>query len=169
MDMFLHRLDLGFRLAAPGIVTVALTLLGVVPLGPAGWGMLAPFLPLAAVYYWAVQRPAVMPNSLVFAIGLLHDVLTGGLLGLTAVLLLLFRSTVIGQRKFLTGKPLFVYWCGFVMAALAYGAVEWAAQSLAALTLLPGAPLLFRTMIEAAVFPVLCWVFIQLQYSLPER
>ena len=154
MDMFLHRLDLGFRLAAPGIVTVALTLLGVVPLGPAGWGMLAPFLPLAAVYYWAVQRP---------------DVLTGGLLGLTAVLLLLFRSTVIGQRKFLTGKPLFVYWCGFVMAALAYGAVEWAAQSLAALTLLPGAPLLFRTMIEAAVFPVLCWVFIQLQYSLPER
>lgn len=169
MDMFLHRLDLGFRLAAPGIVTMALTLLGVVPLGPDGWGVLAPFLPLAAVYYWALQRPAVMPNSLVFGIGLLHDVLTGGILGLTAVLLLLFRSAVISQRKFLTGKPLFVYWCGFVMAALVFGGAEWATQSLATLTALPAAPLLFRAMIEAALFAPLCWVFIQLQHSLPER
>lgn len=169
MDVFLNRLDLGFRFASPGIITAVLTLIGVVPFGPEGWGVIAPFLPLAAIYYWAIQRPGVMPNSLVFAIGLLHDVLTGRLIGLSAVLLLLFRAGVVSQRQFLAGKPLFVYWLGFGLAALIFSGLEWFAQSVSALAVLPASPILFRPVVEAALFPMLCWLFIQIQRSLPER
>ena len=59
-----QRLDRAARHSTPGIVTVALTLVAVVPMQMPHFGPIAPLVPLMAIYYWAIHRPDLAQNQL---------------------------------------------------------------------------------------------------------
>jgi rod shape-determining protein MreD len=69
----------------PIVVTLLLTIVVCLPWGGPPWSETAlAALPAASIYYWSLRRPQLMPAVLVFACGLLLDVLTHGPLGIWA-------------------------------------------------------------------------------------
>ena len=163
----LDRLDRGARNAAPSAVTVMLVLLAVVPLQIPHYGSVAPLLGLIGIYYWAIHRPDLMPFSIVFVIGLLHDALTGAPLGIASFVLLLCYWMVCSQRRLLVGKSFIVVWWGFMVVAICATALEWLLFSILVGTVMPIRPILFQSLMTMAVFPAVAWIFIQVHRSLP--
>jgi rod shape-determining protein MreD len=156
-----QKLDGAARRAAPATVTLLLVLIGTTPLQAPFYGSIAPMFALMSIYYWAIHRPDLMPLSLVFAIGLVHDVLTGAPLGIHSFVFLVCHWIVYGQRRFLVGRAFGVLWWGFFMMMLMAAALEWAAFSAYFARVMPVEPVLFRTLLTVALFPVLAWGFIQ--------
>jgi rod shape-determining protein MreD len=79
----------------PGATVVLATLLAALPWGlPSQTRFLLPLLPYAAIHYWAVRRPALMPEWMAFVSGLATDVLTHGPLGFWSLVFLLGLALV---------------------------------------------------------------------------
>ena len=91
-----QRLDKTGRNLAPFAVTVMLALIGLVPVPAPGYAPVAPFLTAIAIYYWAIHRPDLMRPGTAFLIGLLQDLLTGGPLGVNALVLVHVVASVSG-------------------------------------------------------------------------
>lgn len=156
-----QKLDGAARRAAPGAVTLLLVLVGVTPLQVPFYGRIAPMLALMSIYYWAIHRPDLMPLSLVFAVGLVHDALTGAPLGIHSLVFLVCHWMVLGQRRFLVGRSFVVLWWGFFMLMLLAAALDWVAFSAYFARVMPVEPVVFRTLLTVALFPVAAWAFIQ--------
>lgn len=91
---------------------------------------LFPFLSLVGIYYWSIFKPRLMPVSVVFFLGLLQDILSGGPLGMMALLFILVRLFVIRQgRRFLEREFLF-NWLVFIMVSPVFGLATWIIASL---------------------------------------
>ncbi|VAV97890.1 hypothetical protein MNBD_ALPHA06-988 [hydrothermal vent metagenome] len=90
-----------------------------------------PLFPLMAIFFWAMSRPQLMPPIVVFAIGLIQDLLTGGPLGLWAFAYLVSYTVMITQSDAFAGRGGAMLWAGFALmvastmaaAALAGGLV----------------------------------------------
>lgn len=161
-----YRLDEAVRYAAPAAVLLFIVMLSVIPLGAASYGPVAPMLALPALFHWAVHRPGMLPSSVVFATGLLQDVLTAAPIGLNAFLFLAFFTIVAGQRRHLLGRPFIVLWCGFLVVLIPTVLIEWLGYSVLFGNVMPIGPVAFRVLITAAIFPVLAWLLIQVQRGL---
>lgn len=157
----MQKLDLAARTVAPAGVTFLLVLLGAVPVHLADFGPVAPLYDLMAVYYWAVHRPDLMPFSVVFLIGLLHDAITGAPLGIHSFIFLIGAWMAYSQRRFLVGKSFVVLWIGFLVVCGLAMVIEWLAFSAFFATVMPMAPIVFRALLTGALFPPLAWLLIQ--------
>ena len=69
----------------PALIVVVLMLLAVLPWGGPDWLETAfALLPIGAIYFWSVRRPRLLPAVVVFALGLMLDVMAQGPLGVWA-------------------------------------------------------------------------------------
>ena len=152
-----QRLDRAARHSTPGVVTVGLTLISVVPLQLPYYGPVAPILPLMAVYYWAIHRPDLMPYTLIFAIGLIYDVLIHGPLGMHSLVFLMVHVLLARQQRLMAGRSFLVLWCGFIVVAGLVTAAEWVLHSLYFLSPMPIEQSAFRGLITAAAYPLVGW------------
>ncbi len=110
---------------------------------------------LAAICYWALARPSLMPPYAVLLIGLVEDLLSGGPPGLWATGFLAGYVLIDRQRKTLlevNGAGNVVAFTG-VMVVAAAGA--YAVASAIYLRLLPIAPLLLESIITVILYPLL--------------
>ncbi|MBL4595158.1 MAG: rod shape-determining protein MreD [Robiginitomaculum sp.] len=71
-------------IGGPTLVSFVGLLIYVAPVHLLGVHIPMPLFPLMAIFFWAMARPQLMPPIIVFAIGLLQDLMTGGPLGLWA-------------------------------------------------------------------------------------
>jgi rod shape-determining protein MreD len=154
-----QQLDLLGRRAVPFALTLALIVLGVLPWPLPGATPVAPLPALAAVYYWSVHRPELMPPAGVFALGLAQDMLGGGPPGLSALVLLLAQGLTLRWRRHFVRAPFILAWWGFVMAAAGAGAVSWLIASIYYATPVWSEPLLVQFALNVCLYPVLSWVF----------
>lgn len=120
-----QRLDQFSRQLVPFGVTVALVVIGLIPLRVVSIGDIAPSLPIISVFYWTLYRPDLLPVAAVFAIGLLHDALAGTPFGLHAAVFVAAHGFIQTQRRFLHGKPFLLVWLAFVLVALLAELVGW--------------------------------------------
>ena len=100
---FWYRLDQFARQLFPFALTIATLLASLVPLRLPAYSLVTPSFMAIAVYFWTLYRPDLMPRSAVFFIGLLQDLLTGGMLGASAIVLLALAVATSSQRRFLSG------------------------------------------------------------------
>lgn len=122
--------ETGFRAILPFASTLVMVLLMQLQYSLFFLDNLFPFLSLAAVYYWCIFKPHLMPVTVVFFLGLLQDILSGGPLGMTALLLLVVRIFVVQQgSRFLEQEFLF-NWLVFIIVALIFGLATWAIASI---------------------------------------
>lgn len=161
-----HRLDLLARNLLPFIATLLLILIGMVPLGVPDLSPVVPSLALVAVYYWIVYRPSLMPVWAVFLVGLFHDLLAGGPVGVGILSLLLAYGMVGGVRRYMVNASFLVIWFVFAVVAAAALFCNWALTSLVEARLIEPEPAVFRYLTTMAVYPCLAWVFAQVQRSL---
>lgn len=147
----------GLRWALPCISILLLIILMQLPYRISFLDNLLPFLPLAAVYYWCIFKPNLVPVSAIFMLGLLQDILSGGPLGMTALLLVLVRLFVIRQgRRFLEREFLF-NWLVFFIVALVFGLATWAISSIYIRETQYIWNAVGQSMLTIAVFPAIVW------------
>lgn len=165
-----RQLDAASRAAFPAACT-ALLLLGLAaPLRLPGQAQLQPAAALACVFFWSLFRPASMSPPIVFALGLLSD-----LLGLTppgiSVLVLLVVHGVAVRWRVLAGQGFLLVWLAFCVVAAGAAGLGWLLNSVMALRVLPGGAALFQFGLTAGLYPVLAALFIMAHRGLadPER
>lgn len=162
------KLDNFARSLAPGLITLVLILLSVMPTKIPGWSHIAPAFVLMSVYYWAIYRPDLLPAIAVFALGLIEDVLSGAPIGVHAFSLLLAYGLVVSQRRFFHGKSFGVVWWGFMLVAAGVMTVEWLLMSALKGAPIDPRPALFSLMLTAVIYPAVAACFIAAHRILPQ-
>jgi len=161
-----QRMDLTARHLLPVLLTLALLLLSMVPSHAPGMVRIGPMLTLAAVYYWAVNRPDLMGYGAVFTVGVVEDLLAGTPLGVSALTLLLVHFVVVNQYKFFYAKPFVVGWAAFVVVAGVAALVKWAAVGLLALVPVDPSATFHAYLMTVALYPMIGWLLARLQLLL---
>jgi rod shape-determining protein MreD len=148
-----------FRGASPTLLGLIGVLLLAAPLRLFGGDFPTPFIPLIVVYFWSLYSPAHLPAASVFAIGLLHDLLGGGPLGLWPTIYLAVQHLAISQQAYFLGREIRVVWMGFAAAAFAASLILWFVSSLISASLLPITGLAWQMLVTTACFPLFAIAF----------
>jgi rod shape-determining protein MreD len=138
----------------PVATTVLAMILSLQPIHIRGYAALTPAFTLMAAYHWTLYRPDLLSASALFTIGIIQDLLSGGVPGVTALLLLLGRVVVLQQRHHFLNRPFPFVWAGFTMLAGGAMLFLWTLHSLLAGELLDFRGMAFRAVLTISVFPV---------------
>ncbi len=125
-----------------------------------------PLTPLAAVFFWTLYRPGLMPPWVVFGLGVLADLLSAAPLGVNALIFLLLHGGVMTQRRALAKQSFLIVWIGFALFAAALLTLNWGMRTLLSFTIQPVTPGLFECGVTIAAYPLLAWLFVRLERSL---
>lgn len=156
----------GLRGLLPFISTLVLVLLMQLQYRLFFLDNLFPFLSLMGVYYWSIFKPRLMPISAVFLLGLLQDILSGGPLGMVALLLVLVQIFVARQgRRFLEKEFLF-NWLVFIIVALIFGLLSWVIASIYLKDSQNFWNSFGQSMLTIAIFPGVAWCLSWIRYLL---
>lgn len=150
----------------PAALTILLMLPSVLPIEAPRLGEITPMLTVMAVFYWSIYRPELMPSWLAFVIGLLQDLISGGPVGLTALILVLVATYVGSQRRVFLSRSFMVGWGGFALIALAVAAASWAIASLYLGAVLRPAPMLLQALATTLLYPALVWALGRAQIAM---
>lgn len=157
--------DIGYpgRLV-PFLTTLLFAFFSVVPLNLPGFAVVMPAFALMAVFHWTVYRPDLLPLSAVFVAGLVLDLLDGTpYVGLSALVFLLARAAVMGQRKFFVNRTFTVVWLGFLVLATGVFVLSWALVSAAHGGLIDLRPFIFQAVLTVACYPAASYVLARIQ------
>lgn len=151
----------------PAMTLLATTLLAVLP-----WGLpfdtypfarhLMPMLPYMVVHYWTARQPSAMPATLVFATGLLIDVMTRGPLGFWS-LLYLFGCAIARLTRTLAGGGMLVRWIGYAVVSAVLAMATWALASGYYLRTIDPLPMLIAAGVTALAYPVVALLLASVQ------
>lgn len=150
----LPRVNGGTARLFPFFTLLMAVLATILPLRIPGYAALTPAFTLMAVYHWTIYRPDLLPAVALFAIGLAEDILTGGPVGVTSLLLLLARAGVMNYRRYFVNRGFSFVWAGFTFLAGCGMLAMWGLHCLLAMSFLDFRSTLFRTVLTIASFPV---------------
>ncbi len=165
-----RQLDATSRAAFPSACTAVLLVILSAPLHLPGQAFLVPAAALACVFFWSLFRPASMTPPIVFALGLLSDLLGLQPPGISVLVLLAVHGMAVRWRV-LAGQGFVLVWLAFVTVAAGASALTWALNSLLTFRLLPVQAAVFQFGLTAGLYPLLAAVFIIAHRGLadPER
>ena len=140
----------------PSVTILCTGLLAVLP-----WGATEPvrlilaFLPLALVHYWSLRRPDLVAPALVFAVGLLVDLLGQGPLGYWALLALLVSALGRLQAAMWTPSTAVGRAMGFLAAMGVAGVAGWGIASLYMGETTDPQPFAMAVFVMVAIYPLI--------------
>ncbi|RMF11338.1 MAG: hypothetical protein D6763_03290 [Alphaproteobacteria bacterium] len=158
-----EQIDQTLRSATPFSWCLVWSLLELVPYELSGLAQVMPNLLLMSAFFWTVNRPDLMPSLALFALGTVHDLWTGGPLGLMPLTLILMRAFVISQRRILARRMFVISWWGFVIVATVFGLMSWALASFQADRLFDPTPVAFQALLTIALYPLLARLMAKFQ------
>lgn len=156
---FWQRCDSAARALSPFAITFLLVLFMAVPQRSPTVAPVMPALTMAAVYYWTVFRPDLMPLGAIFLIGLFEDLLLAAPLGLGTMTLLLVYLIVASQRRFFAVASFVMLWLAFSLIAAVVLLANWLLASLLLDGFMPIGPVILKYFTTIAVYPCLAWLF----------
>ena len=112
-----------------------------------------------SVYHWSIYRPELLPAPAVFVLGLVLDALTGGPLGLFALILVIVFGIVSMQRRTFLGKTFLVEWFGFLLVVAGASVASWLITCIYYVALVDARPIALQAMLTLAAYPCIVWVF----------
>jgi rod shape-determining protein MreD len=150
----------------PVATTVLAVLLSIQPIHIPGYAAVTPAFALMAVYHWTIYRPELLPAAALFLIGTAQDLLSGGLVGVTALVLVLARAIVLGQRGHFVNRPFPFVWAGFMLLASGTMLCLWLLHSLLAAQLLDFGAAVFRAVLTVSLYPAASFLLGRTQRAL---
>lgn len=156
-----RRFGVRLRLLTPAALTLAAVFISVVPLGVSGLPEVTPFFTLMAVYHWSIYRPELLPAPAVFVLGVVQDGLSGGPLGLFALILVVVYGLVTMQRRTFLGKTFSVEWFGFSLVVLGATLASWLISCIYYATLMDPRPVILQAGLTLAIYPCMVWVIVR--------
>lgn len=163
-----RRLDMAARRAFPASTTALLLLASAAPIGLPGQVELQQAVALGCVFFWSLYRPASLPPIVVFALGLLADLLSFAPIGVGVLTLLAVHGVAVGWRRVLVRRGFLMVWMCFVAVAIAAAALGWSLTALLTFRLLPPLPGLFQAGLAAGLYPALAMVLTRAHQTLAE-
>lgn len=154
------------RNLVPVATILVFVLIGQLPVPVPLLSDVAPAFALIALYYWLVFRPDLVPYAASFGLGIVQDALAGAPLGLYALVYLLVHAIVLNQRRFVIGKPFWVFWCAFGLVAPVAAVIAWVLASVARGALLAPGMSLVALVLTIIVFPAIAWLLVLAQRHL---
>jgi rod shape-determining protein MreD len=143
----------------PACSVALATLLAALPWGlPSEARFLLPLLPYTAIHFWAVRRPALMPEWLVFLAGLTTDVLTNGPLGYWSLVFLLGYILVLPLLP-LTRYGALGRWLHFAITLLLLALAQWLIASIFFMQGIDWRPLLRAAVVACMLYPLAGFLF----------
>lgn len=167
---FLEYLDGIWRFALAQVFTLMLLFMGLITFAIPSAAVVKPYLLLAAVYYWTIYRPNLIPAMFVFALGLLSDLIAGQpYVGVTALILLTVQFVLRDQRLYMMGQPFLMLWLGYGMTCIGAGVVFWLVFTVLSFSINPALPMVYAVLISILIFPFLALIFHLINRLLPAR
>ena len=154
------------RNLVPVVTTFLFVLAGQLPLPLPLLNDVAPAFALISLYYWVVFRPDLMPYFAVFGLGIVQDAVANAPLGMYALVYLLVQVLVLSQRRFIAGKPFWVFWSAFALVAPIAAFAAWFLASVARGTLLAPGTALVALVMTIILFPAIAWLLVHAQRRL---
>ncbi|HEX3863935.1 MAG TPA: rod shape-determining protein MreD [Stellaceae bacterium] len=164
----LPRVNNGLARAIPIATTVAAAIVSILPVQAPGYAALTPAFTLMAVYHWTIYRPDLLPPVGLFAVGVAHDMLSGGPVGISALVLLLARAAVLRYRRIFINRTFPFVWAGFTVLSATALLSLWALHCLMQLSLLDLRTTMFRGVATVAIFPLASFALGRTQRALME-
>lgn len=109
---------------------------------------------MAAIYFWTVHRPSLLPWLFVFFLGLLLDFVSGNLVGLNALCLVIMVKMVRGQRRYLLGQSWPVVWAGYCVVLVSFYLIQILTNAMAYGTFMSFESVGMSFIISCLVYPV---------------
>ena len=153
-----RQLDATSRTAFPAACAALLLLILAAPMRLPGQAQLQPAAILCCVFFWSLFRPPSMTPPIVFALGVLTDLLGLGPPG-TSVLVLLLVHGIAVRWRVLAQQGFLIVWLAFVVVALGAALLEWALTSALMFRLVPIQAAMFQFGLTAGLYPVLAALF----------
>ena len=150
----LPRVNNGAARLLPVATTLVAAVISVLPLQIPGYAALTPVFTLMAAYHWTIYRPDLLPPVALFAVGLTEDLLAGAPIGINALLLLLTRAAVLGQRRYFVNRNFPFVWAGFTLLTSAAMFALWALHCILTLSLVDFRFAMVRAALTIAIFPL---------------
>jgi rod shape-determining protein MreD len=154
-----RRLDIAARVSFPACITILLMLLTEAPLGIPGQATLLPAVALCSVWFWSLFRPETFPPPVVFAIGLLLDLLGYLPPGVGVFTLLGVHGVALALRRGLARRGFVWIWLVFGVVGCAASLLIWLLVMLLDFRLPPPQPAAFMAVLTIALYPVLAVPF----------
>lgn len=141
----------------PALTVLAVTFASVLP-----WGIhlsmefrfLLPLVPYMLIHAWVMDRPRLMPEWFVFAIGILVDVLTHGPLGYWALVYLVGFAGAVLARNVARGGAM-PRWASLAATLIVLGVVQWAVMSGFMLRRADWRPIAIATCVAIGCYPII--------------
>ncbi|HTZ37649.1 MAG TPA: rod shape-determining protein MreD [Stellaceae bacterium] len=150
----LPRVNNGAARMLPVATLLLAALISVLPLQIPGYAALTPVFTLMAAYHWTIYRPDLLPPAALFAVGLTEDLLAGAPIGVSALLLLLTRIAVLGQRRYFVNRTFPFVWSGFTLLTIVAMFGLWAVNCMLGFALLDIRIAIIRGALTIAIFPL---------------
>lgn len=154
-----QQADIAWRAALPVGLTVMLMFLALLSWHMPRLGTVASSFVLISVFFWSLHKPVLMSKWGVFAIGLIHDLMTLAPFGIGLLILLLVHGMALWQRKALMGMPFLMIWGVFGLVAAAATAITWLLVSFLQETLVDPSQAFSLFLWEFVCYPPLAYVF----------
>lgn len=151
------------RNLVPVVTTFAFVLIGQLPLPLPFLSDVAPAFALISLYYWVVFRPDLMPYVAVFGLGVVQDAVAGAPLGMYALVYLLVQALVLNQRRFIAGKPFWVFWSAFALVAPIAAIAAWMLASVSRGAFLAPGTAFVALVMTVVLFPAVAWLLVHTQ------
>jgi len=144
------------------VVLVILLIIAALPWGlPFQWRFVLPMLPYAAIHYWTVNRRGWMPAGIVFAAGLIIDIVTNGPLGFWSMIYLTGHLLAVWLSGPVSAGNAVSRWLGFVGVLAALSGLQWAAASVYFVAWLPWQPFVLAAAVTALFYPLLSVIMVR--------
>lgn len=164
--LFYERANKVFRGLLPSLLTLFLAFIAYVPTGIHGFSNVTPSLVFISVFYWSIHHPLLMPAPVVFLLGILLDILSGGPFGMSSLILLAVHGVCISQRRVFVGQAFILNWWGFLLIAIGTAFASWLVACIYYFAYVRPETIAIQLLLTLAVFPVFAWGFGRLQNSL---
>jgi rod shape-determining protein MreD len=155
---------------AAGLLPIITTLLAVVisiqPVAIPDYAALTPAFTLMTVYHWTIYRPNLLPSTGLFMLGLLQDLLAGATPGMTSLILLLARASLLPQRRHFIGRPFPFVWAGFSLLTCGAMLLSWTLHCLVDWAAIDFRGTVFRAVLTISLFPVASFILGRAQRTL---
>lgn len=115
-----RRVRFYLRIQLPALLVILCSLASYLNFGIAPSPSLKPLTTLIFLFYWACYWPRLLHPAIIFAVGLLEDLLSGYPVGISPLLYLLIYGLIISQRRLILKEPFPVVWGIFAISSLFY-------------------------------------------------
>ncbi len=121
-----------------------------------------PYFILIVIFYWSINRPSIIPPLLIFAIGILQDLISEYPIGLHSILYLLVYFLITRQRLYLLGQTYFILWIFFALTTFGFAFCQWLFFSIRYMTFFEYGTLVGSCMVTIFLYPIINYLLMML-------